>query len=512
MLIYVKEGIKNVNLPFFTVSDRTKILCFMNKRNFIIAIIMASFIGAIVALATYRIVDPEDKKYNSIQERQQVMLSNYSAPEISIPEDINFVQAAELVTPGVVHVTMTRTTTGGYYSHPFEELFGNPRREPREQQGSGSGVIISDDGYIATNYHVVDGADKLEVVLHDNRRYEAKVIGEDPTTDLALLKIDEEDLTFIPYGNSDNLRIGEWVLAVGNPFNLTSTVTAGIISAKARGNLGILAGRGDMRIESFIQTDAVVNPGNSGGALVNLKGELVGINTAIASPTGSYAGYSFAVPVSLVKKVMDDLLEFGAVQRALLGISIQDIAVASEQNNLDIDATTGVYVAAVNGGSAAEEAGIEEGDIIVAIDNNEVKSVAELQEFVARNRPGDKIDVTYIRNGEKKTVKATLKNIMGEEKMYARKSTMQIQGASVSEIDEDLRDKLDLEGGVQLNNINSGKWADAGIRDGFIITSVDKRVIKTVNDLMASLANKSGGILIGGMYPDGEEVYYGIKW
>jgi Do/DeqQ family serine protease len=484
----------------------------MNKKNFIVAIVIASLIGALVALATYKIVDPQEEKYNSIQERQSVRLSKYSIDDASVPDGLNFVQAAELVTPGVVHVTITKQASQGYYINPFEELFGNPSRPPGEQRGSGSGVIISDDGFIATNYHVVDGADKIEVVLFDNRSYEAELIGEDPTTDLALLKIDEEDLDFIRYGDSDGLKIGEWVLAVGNPFNLTSTVTAGIISAKARGNLGILAGRGDMRIESFIQTDAVVNPGNSGGALVNLKGELVGINTAIASPTGSYAGYSFAVPVSLVKKVMDDLLEFGAVQRALLGISIQDVAIASEQNNLDLDETTGVYVAAVNGGSAAEEAGIEEGDIIIAIEDNEVKSVAELQEFVARNRPGDKIDVTFLRDGAEKTVKATLKNIMGEEKMYRREAAMQIQGATIEEVDDDTKNKLDIDGGVQLKEIESGKWADAGIKDGFIITSVDKREVKTINDLMASLANKSGGILIGGVYPNGEEVYYGLKW
>jgi len=481
----------------------------MNKRNFIIAIVLAAFIGALVAMATYKVMDPNEEHYNSIQERQNVKLSNYNIDDVTVPEGINFIQAAELVTPGVVGVTITKQTTGQYYINPFEELFGNPGRGPREMQGSGSGVIISDDGFIATNYHVVEGADKIEVVLHDNRRYEAKVIGEDPTTDLALIKIDEKNLDFIRYGDSDNLRVGEWVLAVGNPFALTSTVTAGIVSAKAR-NINILASRGNLSIESFIQTDAVVNPGNSGGALVNLKGELVGINTAIASNTGSYAGYSFAVPVSLVKKVMDDLLEFGAVQRALLGISIQDVSRVREQ--FDLDESTGVYVAAVNGGSAAEEAGIKEGDIIIGIDDNEVKSSSELQEFVARNRPGDKIDVTFLRDGKEKTVKATLKNIMGEEKMYSREASMEIQGATISEIDDNTKDKLEIDGGVQLYNIKSGKWAEAGIKDGFIITSVDKREIKTMNDLMASLSNKSGGILIGGVYPDGEEVYYGIKW
>jgi Do/DeqQ family serine protease len=481
----------------------------MNKRSFIIAIVIAAFIGAIVALATYNIVEPQNEKYNSIQERQNVKFSNYNFEDVKVPEGLNFVHAAELVTPGVVHVRMVKQATERYYRNPFEELFGYPDREPRQQEGAGSGVIITDDGYIVTNYHVVQGADEIEVTLHDNRQYEAKVIGEDPTTDLALIKIDEKDLTFVRYGDSDELRVGEWVLAVGNPFyGLTSTVTAGIVSAKAR-NINILRNR-QFNIESFIQTDAVVNPGNSGGALVNINGELVGINTAIASPTGSYAGYSFAVPVSLVKKVMDDLLEYGAVQRALLGISIQDVSRVKDEH--DLDETNGVYVAAVNGGSAAEEAGIEEGDIIIGIDDNEVKSVAELQEFVGRNRPGDKIDVTYLRDGKENTVRATLKNIMGEERMYAREAAMEIQGAILSEIDENMKNKLDLDGGVQLNDIEDGKWKEAGIKEGYIITKIQNRQIRTVNDLMASLANASGGILIEGVYPDGKEVLYGIKW
>ena len=487
----------------------------MNKRNFIIAIILAAFVGAFVSMVTYRVIDPQEDHYNSIQERQNARLSSYNFENVTVPEGINFISAAELVTPGVVGITITKHTSGEYYRNPLEELFGFPRRGPQEVWGAGSGVIISDDGYIATNYHVVEGAEEIKVALSDNRQYKAKLIGSDPTTDLALIKINEKNLAYIRYGDSDNLRVGEWVLAVGNPYafntsnELSSTVTAGIVSAKAR-NLRLLADRGDLSIESFIQTDAAINPGNSGGALVNLKGELVGLNTAIASNTGSYAGYSFAVPVSLVKKVMDDLLEFGGVQRALLGIKIQDVSRVREQFNLK--ETNGVYVASVNGGSAAEEAGIKEGDIIIRIDENEVKTSSELQELVARNRPGDKVNVTLLRDGKEKTVKATLKNIMGEEKMLSRESVMEIQGATISEIDDATKDKLDIDGGVQLNNIKSGKWADAGIKDGYIITSIDKREINTINDLMASLANQSGGILIGGVYPDGEEVYYGVKW
>lgn len=478
----------------------------MNKKSFFIAIILASFIGAIVALAAYKIFIIEDSSYNSFEERQNAKFSNYTLENAPVSDGINFVEAAEIVTPGVVHIKVSIESSTQQYRNPFEELFGAPRRGP--QQGAGSGVIISDDGYIVTNFHVVDGATKIRVILNDNREYDAEVIGQDPSTDLALIKIGEKNLPFVRYGDSDIVKVGEWVLAVGNPFELTSTVTAGIVSAKGR-SINILRRR-DLGIESFIQTDAVVNPGNSGGALVNLKGELVGINTAIASPTGSYAGYSFAVPVSLVKKVMDDLLEFGAVQRALLGISIIDVSDAAEEYNLEEN--SGVYVAGVNIGSSAEDAGLEKGDIIIGIDDNNVKNVAELQENVARNRPGDKIDVTFIRDGKEQKVSATLKNIIGEERMYRREAAMEIQGATIEEVNDDLKEKLDIKGGVQLNNIKQGKWAESGIENGFVITSVDKREINTINDLMASLANSNGGILIGGIYPDGEEAYYGIKW
>lgn len=481
----------------------------MNKKNLILIILLASFMGAAIAIGSFSLFFNNEPAYDSFEDRQNIKYktTNFDA-NIDIPDGPNFVYAASLVTPGVVHIKTVKEASGSKYYNPFEDFFNMPRRNPH-QEASGSGVIISDDGYIATNYHVVEGATEIEVTLDDNRKYEAKVVGEDPTTDLALLKINEKELVFIKYGDSDNLQVGEWVLAVGNPFELTSTVTAGIVSAKAR-NIRILQNR-ELGVESFIQTDAVVNPGNSGGALVNLQGELVGINTAIASPTGSYTGYSFAVPVALVKKVMDDLLEYGAVQRALLGISIRDLD-ADLAEELGIDETNGVYVVAVNTGSSAEEAGLKDKDIIIAIDNIPIKNVAELQEHVARNRPGDKIRVTFIRDGKEKTVSATLKNIMGEEKLYSRNATMEIQGASVTEIGDDLKKQLDIEGGVQLTRIGEGKWKEAGIQDGFIITSIKEKEIKTINDLMGVLSNLSGGVLISGVYPDGEEAYYGIKW
>lgn len=483
----------------------------MSKRNFILAILLASFLGGLLAIAGYSIFHEKEPPYNSFEERQKVKFSNLNVdPNIDIPEGPNFVYAAKLVTPGVVHIktTMEHPPSQGY--NPFEEFFGMPRSTPREEQATGSGVLISDDGYIATNNHMVDGGKDIEVTLYDNRKFKAKVVGTDPTTDLALLKINAKDLPFIKYGNSDDLQVGEWVLAVGNPFELTSTVTAGIVSAKAR-NINILHGQnvGNLGIESFIQTDAAINPGNSGGALVNLKGELVGINTAIATNTGSYAGYGFAVPVALVKKVMDDLLKYGVVQRALLGISIRDLN-ADLAKDLGIKETSGVYVAGVNKGSAAEEAGLKEKDVIIGIGDNPVKNVSELQEHVARHRPGDKVTITLIRNGKEMEVTAKLKNIMGEEKMYARNSAVEYQGATMTEITDDLKDKLDIDGGVQLNDIESGIWAKAGIKDGFIITKIGKKQIKTVNDVITALSNEEDGVFIGGIYPDGEQAGYGI--
>jgi len=317
------------------------------NRNFILAIVLAATLGGVIAIGGYKTFEPSPE-YNSIQARQeQVMKTVATKYSETVPLNLDFTTIAAKAVNSVVYIQSkydSRTITQGFY---------------RYQQGpamaSGSGVIISDDGYIVTNNHVVDDASEVDVTLEDNRSYTAKVIGTDPTTDLALIKIDEKGLNFIPYGNSDDVVVGQWVLAVGNPFNLTSTVTAGIVSAKAR-NIGILRDESNMQVESFIQTDAAVNPGNSGGALINTSGQLVGINSAIASNTGSYTGYSFAVPVNLVKKVMDDLLEFGVVQRGLLGIQIRDVsAQLSKEENLDV--VEGVYVAEVNEGSGADEAG-----------------------------------------------------------------------------------------------------------------------------------------------------------
>ena len=353
---------------------------------------------------------------------------------------------------------------------------------------------------------MVDGAEKVEVTLNDNREFTAKVVGNDPSTDLALLKIEEKGLPILFYGNSDQLKIGEWVLAVGNPFNLTSTVTAGIVSAKAR-NIGILPDQ--YKIESFIQTDAAVNPGNSGGALVNTRGELVGINTAIASQTGSYSGYSFAIPVNLVKKVVDDLVEFGNVQRGFIGVSIRDIdsKLAIEKN---IKETRGVYVAGLTIDGAAKSAGIEEGDIIVKIGENEVNSSPQLQEQIGQYRPGDKVRVVVLRDGNERVFSVVLRNKEGNTSIVKSEENLNLLGATFENVARETTSKLGLEGGVRISKLMNGKLRSAGIKEGFIITSIDKKQIRTTNDISQALKTKQGGILIEGVYPNGTKAYYGF--
>lgn len=490
----------------------------MDKKQILIGMLFSSFFGGLVAIGGYSLLqDPSDRIIQS-EQNDNLKFTNYSidTTEAIVPAGLNFVYAANTVTPAVVHIRTIVNAPEGY-RNPLDSwmrdyLGDQGRPQQRQGMGAGSGVIISSDGYIVTNNHVVDNASEIEVLLNDNRTFEAEVVGVDPTTDLAVLKIDEKDLPTLTFGNSDRVQIGEWVLAVGNPFEFRSTVTAGIVSAKAR-NIGILRNRNNLQIESFIQTDAAVNPGNSGGALVNLKGELVGINTAIATPTGTFAGYSFAVPTSLVEKVVGDLIEFGVVQRALLGISITDVnAELSEREDLGV--VFGVYVASVNDGSAADDAGLESGDVIVAINGREVKSVSQLQEQIAINRPGDKVKVDYIRDGKRRNVEATLKNTLGTTAVVAAKNSITIEGATFEEVSNELKEELNLEGGVSIAEVEDGKFADAGIKAGYIITSIDKRPIATVQDLSSTLQrlNRGNGILIEGVYPNGDKAYYGIGW
>lgn len=471
----------------------------MRRFLFIAVVLLSAFIGAVLgAMYTLRYLD-NVPDYTSIAQHQQVRMPGGSTSAVPI----NFENAARIVTPAVVNIN-TVFGAGEFSLTPMDLNF-DPMARP-----SGSGVIISDDGYVVTNQHVIEDATGIEVVLNDNQRYYAKVIGKDPSTDLALLKIKAKNLPYLRYGDSDQVVPGEWVLAVGNPFDLNSTVTAGIVSAKAR-NIGILRDKNNLQVESFIQTDAAVNPGNSGGALVNLKGELIGINSAIATVTGSYSGYSFAIPVNLVKKIMDDLLEFGAVQRGLLGVEIRDVT-AKLANDQDLDVLRGVFINRVNAGSAADQSGIEAGDVITAINGHEVASVSELQELVARHRPGHSVLVTYRRDGKVTSVKTTLKNFEGRAALTRHPVNFEIEGAKLEDIAYAELTRRNLEGGVRIRTIGPGKWLDAGIKKGFIITHIDKVNVDNVEDLNRMLEYKSGGMLVEGIYFEGTRAVYGVQW
>lgn len=452
----------------------------------------------------------------SSQISYQPPVKQVNMPGTSIENAVDFTTAADLSVHSVVNVKTTYAIgdQNQYIYDPFRDFFG--QRQPRQLEApvsTGSGVIISHDGYIITNNHVVDEAQKVEVTLNDKRSYVAEVIGKDPNTDLALLKIKASDLPFMAYGNSDNVKVGEWVLAVGNPFNLTSTVTAGIISAKAR-NINILAGdpaRGMNAVESFLQTDAAVNPGNSGGALVNTKGELVGINSAIASNTGSYTGYSFAIPVNLARKVVADLLEFGEVQRAYIGVSIRDLdAKLAEEKS--IRELKGVYVSGLTENGSASDAGIKEGDVITKVGEVVVNNVPELQEQVGRYRPGDKVNVTLKRNNEEKILAMILKNRNGNTDVVEKPKVEVVSalGATFEQISESDMKKLSIGNGLKITKLNAGKLLSAGIKEGFIITSVDKKRITSIEDIKTALENKKGGVLIEGVYPNGMRAYYGF--
>jgi periplasmic serine protease, Do/DeqQ family len=429
---------------------------------------------------------------------------------------VDFTEAAEISVNAVVHVmTVIETKQTSYNYDPFLEFFfgerGNQRQQPRQHQmGSGSGVILSQDGYIVTNNHVVDGSDNVTVVLNDKREFKATIVGTDPNTDLALLKIDAKDLPTLTVGNSDDLKVGEWVLAVGNPFNLTSTVTAGIVSAKAR-NINILTS--DMKIESFIQTDAAVNPGNSGGALVNTRGELVGINAAIASQTGSYSGYSFAIPTSIMSKVVADLKEFGTVQRALLGVQIQDInAEFAKEKGLDV--LEGAYVAAVSENSAAEEAGIKKGDIITHINGNKVKSVSETQDQISRFRPGDKVEVIFLRDNKSKKATVTLKNVNGDTEMIKQVSANEL-GATLTPLSKQKLQQYGLNNGLEVSKVmRGGKFNRAGIPNGYIIVKINNLDVNSqadVDRIVSKLSQQEEkALFISGILPNGKVVYYAV--
>lgn len=488
-----------------------------------IKLTMAAVVGGSITIGAYKLFEDDNKVIiEKVPANYSKVASNISNPrnsnEIYQPD---FSVTAEKVTPAVVHIRSTikgdRAAQTQHIPFPFRDFFGedffgrDSRRfemTPQPALSSGSGVIINTEGYILTNDHVIERADEIEVSLYDKRTFKAKVIGTDPSTDLALIQIQGKELPVLPLGDSDQLKVGQWVLAVGNPFNLESTVTAGIISAKGR-SINILQ-RDKTPIESFIQTDAAVNPGNSGGALVNLNGELIGINTAIATPTGTYAGYSFAVPVNIASKVVEDIIKYGKVQRAYLGITIRDVngKLAKEKN---LSVIEGAYVDSLLAESAAKNGGIKPGDVIVQVDDRMIKSVAELQETIGRHRPGDEVTVVVNRKGEQKKLKIPLKNIEGNTKVVAdnRSEVIKSLGAEFSNLYEQDKKDSGIKAGVKVTKLYPGKLrSDTEIREGFIITKVNRTPVKSVKELVTMLESQTGGVLIEGVYPNDPTVYY----
>ena len=429
----------------------------------------------------------------------------------------DFTAAATSATPAVVHiktkikggtVSSKNSPFGNLFGDddPFYKFFGGPRSMTMpDQQASGSGVIISNDGYIVTNNHVIDGASDINVTLANRKSYKGTVIGADPNTDLAVIKINETNLPYMLYGNSDEVKLGQWVMAVGYPLTLDVTVTAGIISAKSR-SIGI--NRSDRAIESYLQTDAAVNPGNSGGALINTNGELIGINSAIASPTGSYAGYSYAIPVNIVKKAVNDLIKFGAVQRAYIGIQYPRDDMSDEQKKqMGVKDGTGVFVTEVADDGAAKTAGLKKGDFITKLNDVEVNSGPELQEQVARYKPGDKINVTYVRDGKENTTSLTLKNKSGNYEVVKNETAFDDLGADLATVDKQTAQKNDITGGVQVKKIGTGILKNTRIQEGFIITSVDGQDVNNLDDLKTILNNSHGTVRLEGVYPGYDGTY-----
>ena len=473
------------------------------RKGILIALLSAA-VGGLTAYAVVKSVDIEGGQAVQLSDGAQfrtVNLSHENWPD--------FTYAAESAVDAVVYVKVTSTQTQPQApSSIFDYFFGFPQGTPqqREKVGSGSGVIIREDGYIVTNNHVIDGATKIEDTLNSNQTYQATLVGTDPATDVALLKIDATGLPIIPFGDSDKLRLGEWVIAIGSPYDLRSTITAGIVSAKGRSMPNY---SGEFKIESFIQTDAAVNPGNSGGALVDRAGNLVGINTAIYSQTGSYSGYSFAVPVNIVKKIAYDLMDFGSVKRAVLGIKMQPIddKIAEE---LKLSSRNGVYISEVSASSAADEAGLKAGDILLAIDSTKVNTTPSVQEAVSRYSPGDSAVITILRDGKEKKVEVTFKGTSQENGTLADDGSVAFYGSSIKEASEETLAKYGLKSGVEIVELGPGKLMEAGAVEGFIIQYVNDHPVKTPQDVIDVVKKSKRTVFIEGVTPSGRIGYFGF--
>lgn len=485
-------------------------------------VLVCCCVGA--SVITTNLVNKKNNRvvYVSEQGAPYTTLSQAYMPSAGKMQPVDLTEAAEKTVHGVVHIKSTvnsRTQTYQEIPDIFDYMFGaRPRQRQyrtEPQVGYGSGVILTKDGYIVTNNHVIEKADEIQVTLNDNRVFTATLVGADSNTDLALIKIEGDEFPVVPMGDSDELKLGEWVLAVGNPFNLTSSVTAGVVSAKSR-KIGIY--EGGESIESFIQTDAAINMGNSGGALVNVRGELVGINAALESPTGTYAGYGFAIPTTIVKKVVADLKEYGTVQRAMLGISGGDVLqMRQDERNKDLDfgdAIDGVYVSGVLDGGGALAAGIKEGDIITAINGKKIKTMNELQETIVQYRPGDKVNVTVLRDKKEKKFEVELKNSRGNTEIV-KDADFEVLGATFQEVPEQTRRQLNIGYGVQVSDVKNGLLKDQGVQRGYIILRINNQQIKSVEDVeriykeAASSTNQE--LFISGVYPSGRRAIYAIN-
>jgi Do/DeqQ family serine protease len=479
----------------------------MKTKTWLVCLLSGIIGGTLVLagtmiLSTNKTVDNTDNQlYYKTDLAAEAQVSKVGLGNSHALGSTDFCDAAEKCMPAVVHIKTS-------YNQPtytlYDFIFGT--QSAMQVSSSGSGVIVSSDGYIVTNNHVIENAEIIEIVMNNKKSYTGKIIGRDATTDLALLKIEDNDLPYLTYGNSDELRIGEWVLAIGNPFNLTSTVTAGIVSAKAR---NIDANSGNQAIESYIQTDAAVNPGSSGGALVNSKGELVGINSAIASQTGSYIGYSFAIPVNMVRKIVADLVEFGSVQRAYMGIEMIDLD-AQTAKKLNVSDVSGVYVSKVVNGGAAEKAGITSGDIILGVNDAKINSATELLEAISLYRPGAQITLDVKSGNSTRKVDMILQNRYGSIELL-KSDRIEALGARLEPVDEQLKSRLRIRNGLQVTDLTAGKLAASGIQNGFIIVRANNKNINTAEDLENAIKSSGNAIFLEGIYPNGMTGYYALK-
>lgn len=487
----------------------------MNAKR-IFGTLLIAIVGSLIGIAVYSRLDHSKTIIVQKGEQTPVQYTGLPASAFAAPD---FRLAAEKSVHAVVHVKTVSQIKQYGYDNIQDWFFGNPRSFNQERTGYGSGVIIDPEGHIVTNNHVIEGSNSIEVTLNDGRVLKASIVGRDPQTDIAVIKIKGDDLQYLNFGNSNELQVGDWVLAVGNPFNLTSTVTAGIVSAKGRWELNLIGGnqrnpyqresqnQPRTGIESFIQTDAAVNPGNSGGALVNLQGELVGINTAIASQTGSYTGYSFAIPVTIARKAVSDIIEFGEVQRVVIGI--QGGTVTPElvdRENLKVN--KGVYVTDLTEDGGALKAGLKSGDVIVKLDGAKINSMGDLQEQIAPHRPGEKVSVVVDRKGEEKVFTVMLKTPSGDTKTIGSSEFWAYLGADLEKLSDKDLEKYNIDGGVRVTKIHEGKFKAAGIPEGFVITHINRAEVQDVQDVRGYIERITGGVFIEGIGPDGKNDYY----